>query len=186
MNLLVKVGAIAMVGLTLSHAQPTPPAPAPPAAGVTVGPSVQMTFTQQRQQATALESQAKGDKEHVVRLADRANKEGDSIKKGCVNDKLVVILPELNRLEPLVKGFMNVTEQDPSRNDRFDEVAVIAGNIRTQRLEADECVGEVTLAGDTEPSFTGPDQVDNPFGDGPFDFEPAIDDEPGYSSPTGM
>jgi hypothetical protein len=180
MKLLAKIGVFSMLGIALSYAQPKSDADVGVGVSGTVSGKVsaQLSFPEMKAQSTAIRDQIMKDWRHVKHLQETARKEKDVIKLNCVNDKLVQIKPQMNIGEQARTALENSADTD-DRATLFTEVTVSGENIRRLREEADQCIGEPTLATESQSGYTAPDVPDSPYGD-PFD--PDVE-PPGYASP---
>jgi len=121
----------------------------------------------------------------VLHLQATARKQKDVIKLNCINDKLVQMKAQQNifdtahlELVPLIEG--RNPSDDANRYAMFGEVTTGADNLHKLRIEADGCVGEPEIVGESKNSYTGPTLGDDPTKGDVFGnpVEP-----PGYASP---
>jgi hypothetical protein len=109
-----------------------------------------------------LQNEVKEDVQHVIRLQQTARRQHDIIKLTCVNDLLVQIKAEANIFDHTTGGGSEVIQ-----------------TIRNLRAQADACLGESELVGDSSNSFNAPAfPLDPTQGNPPTPIEP-----PGYASP---
>lgn len=180
---LIPVVAVAagFVGTAILHADPDPNEPAThTTTGSTLG---KISPADMSVRIGQLEVQVKDDGRHVLHLQAFARKQKDVIKLNCINDKLIQLKAQQNifdgvhnELSPLLSSGTDT----PNRYSLFGEITLGAENIHKLRQEADACVGEPEILGETANSFVGPTLPDDPtkgdvWGTG---VEP-----PGYASP---
>lgn len=177
MKLLAKVGVFSMLGIALSYGQP---AGTDDAAKPVVKAEANLSFADMLSQAQAVREQILADFRHVKYLQETARKDKDVIKLNCVNDKLVQMKPQMNISDTAQASLAAAGEAGGERASLFAEVTISGENIRRLREEADQCIGEPTLATESQSGFTGPAAPDSPYTEEPFDtgIEP-----PGYASP---
>jgi hypothetical protein len=176
MKLLAKIGAFSMLGIALSYGQPAGTDDAAEKPVAKAGASV--SFPEMLSEAQVVREQVLADFRHVKHLQEQARKDKDVIKLNCVNDKLVQMKPQMN-LADAAQAALTTSEPSADRNALFAEVTIAGENIRRLREEADQCIGEPTLATESQSGYTGPTMPDNPY-QNPFD--PNIE-PPGYASP---
>lgn len=133
----------------------------------------------------SLDAQVKDDARHVLHLQALARKQKDVIKLNCINDRLVQLKAQERifdsahvELVPLLD-----TRNPPNEANRiamFTEVSVGAANVKKLRIEADTCIGEPEIAGETANGFTGPTLTDDPMKGDVFG---APVEAPAYASP---
>lgn len=182
MKLLDKIGkaaAISMLGIAMSYAQPSDLPGDPPPAEVSAQVQVKLSFPEMISQSKALRERILEDWRHVKHLQELARKEKDVIKLNCVNDKLVQMKPQMNMLDSARQN-LELSNDGDDRGALFQEVTASGENIRKLREEADQCVGEPTLATESETGYTAPDVPDSPFVD---PFTPNELEPPAYASP---
>jgi hypothetical protein len=182
MKLLVKIGVFSVVGIAMSYAQPAPTGDPGVGAGgsVTANSRVgtRLSFPDMLAQAQVSREAILSDYRHVKHLQETARKDKDVIKLNCVNDKLVQIKPQMNIGDTAVMTLQNSAESD-DRPTLFTDVTLAAENVHRLREEADQCIGEPTLATESKSGYTAPDVPDSPYGD---PFTPVVE-PPGYASP---
>jgi hypothetical protein len=180
MKLLAKIGVFSMLGIAMSYAQPKTDAEVGVGVSGTVSGKVsaQLSFPDMLAQAKAVREQMQKDWRHVKHLQETARKEKDVIKLNCVNDKLVQIKPQMN-IGDQARVTLETSSETDDRGTLFTEVTMSGENVRRLREEADQCIGEPTLATESQSGFTAPDVPDSPYDD-PFD--PGVE-PPGYASP---
>jgi len=181
MKLFAKIGVFSVLGVALSYAQPKTDADvgAGPASGQVSGKvTATISFPDMLAQTKVIHAQLLKDWRHVKHLQETARKDKDVIKLNCVNDKLVQIKPQQN-IADQARVLLEASSETDDRTALFAEVTIGGENIRRLREEADQCIGEPTLATESQSGFTAPDVPDSPYGD-PWspEFEP-----PGYASP---
>lgn len=178
---IVPIVGIAIAGTTWLQAAPDDSEPPPSKAiGSTVG---KLSPAEMSVRIGELEVRVKEDARHVLHLQAFARKSKDVIKLNCINDKLVQMKAQNNifdnvhgSLTPLLVSGV----EDANRYALFGELTLGSENVHKLRQEADACVGEPEIAGESANTFTGPTLSDDPtkgdvWGTG---VEP-----PGYASP---
>jgi hypothetical protein len=176
MKLLGKIGVFSVLGITLSYGQPNPPSDV--GDNKPIASTIQLAFPEMLAQTKAFHEQMLAEWQHIQHLREIARKDKDVIKLNCVNDKIVQVKPVMNLFD-MARAALERSDGNDDRNTLFDDVSQQSTAIRKLREEADQCIGESTLASESESSFTAPDMPDNPFAD-PFD---PIIEPPGYASP---
>jgi len=170
--------ALALLGATVLAGQLN----AQPAADALKPADVDQRLSAERMkaEATTLRVQVREDLQRAQHLQALARKESDIIKLTCVNDKLVRIKAQANIFDAAHRELMGVVESGSPGAEAFEQVVGSAGEVRRIREEADGCVGQPDLVGDSANEFTGPEVVDDPTLGLPFDVtvEP-----PAYASP---
>jgi hypothetical protein len=179
MKLLAKTAVFSVLGIALSYAQPKPDADVDAKASVSGKVTAQISFTDMLAQSKSVGEQVQKDWRHVKHLQEQARKEKDVIKLNCVNDKLVQIKPQMNMCET-ARNTLELSSEKDDRSALFAEVTISGENIRRLREEADQCIGEPTLATESTTGYTAPDVPDSPYGD---PFTPDQVEPPGYASP---
>ena len=128
-----------------------------------------------------LEVQVNDDLRHVKHLQEVARKQKDVIKLTCVNDKLIALKAEANIFDESRHGLQNVAAEGSERFTVFASVTDGAQNVHKLRGEADACVGEPELAGESSNGVVHPVFPDDPTVGDPF--QPGSVEPPGYASP---
>ena len=123
-----------------------------------------------------LREQTRADARHIQHQQQVARKEKDVIKLNCVNDKLVQVKPQMNIADSAEAELE--ASHDGERMALFESIAAAAENIRRLREEADQCIGEPIIGGESSNSFSGPEVPDDPTKGYGHPIEP-----PGYASP---
>jgi len=131
------------------------------------------------QRTDQLDAQVRDDLQHVLHLQELSRKEKDAIKLTCVNDKLVAIKAEANIFDNSRHELQSLTGMDGFAQT-YGSVVQNAETVHQIRGEADQCVGEPELAGESSNGFEHPPFPDNPTIGDPFGgtVEPPI-----YASP---
>lgn len=163
MRLLAKIGlytSLAAIGATALYAAPA----------VGGGSMAELG------RAQTIRDEANADIRHTYHLQALARKEKDVIKLNCVNDKLVLMKPQLNIIEQAH------TEVAAGVNGgaAFTGMVQAGESVRHLREQADQCVGEGGLGGtESANGWTGPivpdDPYTNPWG--------SVVEPPAYASP---
>lgn len=147
--------------------------------GVGVRAAPGLPLDQMLAKATAINAQIHEDYQHVIHLQAIARKEKDVIKLNCVNDKLVLLKPEMNLADHAKTDLETSREAGDQRQSL--EIMVGAGDqVRRLREGAEQCIGEKLLITESSNDYTHPDipgsPVNDPYGSNPM--EP-----PAYASP---
>jgi hypothetical protein len=138
----------------------------------------QLSFSEMLSRSKLLHDGMLSDLRHVVVLQQKARKEKDIIKLNCVNDKLVMIKPEMN-IEEQSQLSLEGSSDGADRPSLFAEVRTSAESVRRLRDEADQCIGEPQISSESSNGYTHPDIPDSPYGQ---PFSPELE-PPGYASP---
>lgn len=173
--------ALLLIGATILggqlYAQPTtavsPPAPAPAQKQVRLSPE------QMKVESQAMRDRVRLDIQRVQHLQAKARKANDIIKLTCVNDKFVKLKAHANLFDNAHRELLGVIDTE-SRFDAYERVGKASSDVHKTREEADVCIGEPDLAGESANDFIGPDILDDPTLGLPFDIEV---EPPAYASP---
>jgi len=116
---------------------------------------------------TTLDGQVKDDARHVLHLQALARKQKDVIKLNCINDRLVQLKAQERIFDSAHVELVPLLDtrnppNDANRIAMFTEVSIGASNVHNLRVEADACIGEPEIAGETANGFTGPTLSDDP------------------------
>jgi hypothetical protein len=166
------------------NAQPAAPAADPaPAPAAPTSPTNRLLSTEEMKlSVTTLQTQVRTDNQHVQHLQAVVRKEKDVIKLSCVNDKYVKLKAEANLFDKAVSDLLGVIDRD-DRHTAYTSTTQAADRVHKAREEADACVGEKDMTGESGNSFTPPDIVDDPTTDLPFDDFGTVVEPPVYASP---
>lgn len=168
MNRLRKVGtvlAVVLIGGQL-YAQPAP------------SESTTTEIADARGQVEAARAQVKADTRQVQRLQALARREKDVLKLSCVNDHMVRIKAETNIFDDKVAAFEATVDGDWTSS--FGEVRNAANAVRKAREDAERCVGDTELTGESDASYRAPEIIDDPTQASPYDV---VLEPPAYASP---
>src|SRR2546423_778143 len=173
MKFLVNLSAFSLLGIAMSYAQPKPDSYANNGGTTTVTgrTTAGLSFPEMLTQAKSIKDQIDKDWRYIKHLQEQARKDKDVMKLNCVNDKLVQMKPQMNMNDTA----RNALEQSGDHDDRsalFAEVTLSGENVRRLREEADQCIGEPTLATESESGYTAPEVPDSPYGN---PFEPVVE-----------
>ena len=151
-----------------------------PTVSATIQVDTHISLAEMLVRSKDMSAQVSEDLRHVHNLQEVARKQKDLIKLTCVNDKLITLKAQANIFDEQ-RG--NLEALSPDNNERFatyqtlSDAAVSAHRLRS---EADTCVGEPELTGESANSYTHPPFPDNPTLGDPF--APGVE-PPGYASP---
>jgi hypothetical protein len=161
------IGLAALLVAVTVQAQTPPPKP--------VAPDEMRTRTE------LIKKDIAEDNRHVLHLQALARKEKDVIKLTCVNDKLVELKAQSNIFDESARELRaTLGGSVGDHTASFGSVSEAAQAVHKLRGDADSCVGEPELVGEsandvTHPPFPDNPTIGDPFGNG---VEP-----PGYASP---
>lgn len=170
---------VAAIGGGTLLAQPAGPSQAP-STPIDIQAGIHLSQAEMLDRATELDRQINDDLRHVRHLQDVARKQKDVIKLTCVNDKFITLKGQANVFDEVRRDLQSLS---PDNNDRFTIYASLtqgAESAHKLRGEADACVGEPELAGESSNVFTHPNFPDDPTQGNPFN--PGVE-PPGYASP---
>ena len=127
---------------------------------------------------SAMETQVEQDVRHVKHLQEIARKQRDIIKLTCVNDRMVEMKAQAN----IFDNSRHEVELSAGNGAGtvFEDMMNAAHAVHRVRSEADACVGEPELYGESINGFSEPGFPDDPTLGNPF--SPIIE-PPGYASP---
>ena len=139
-----------------------------------------MAFVEMLDRVGEFERQINDDLRHVRHLQEIARKQKDVIKLTCVNDKLIALKAQANVFDTERRDLQSLGADSGERFAVFASVTHAAESAHNLRAEADACVGEPELGGESSNTFTHPPFPDDPTIGDPFKngIEP-----PGYASP---
>ena len=123
--------------------------------------------------ADDLEKMVEGDLHHVKHLQEVARKQRDIIKLTCVNDKFIQVKAAANVFDQTRQQVELLTLSGPAAT--LGQLGQQAEAVHKLRAEADTCLGEPELIGESSNGYANPYFPDdptlgNPFGPG---VEPA-------------
>lgn len=174
--------ALLLVGATIIggqlYAQPNPPVTAPPATEP-VPKQVRLTPAQMKTESDALRDRVRLDLQRVQYLQAKARKSSDIIKLTCVNDKFVKLKARANLFDNAYRELLGVIDTE-ARFDAYERLSQASADTHKAREEADSCIGEPDLVGDSANDFMGPEIIDDPTLGLPFVIEV---EPPAYASP---
>jgi hypothetical protein len=129
----------------------------------------------------ALASEVEQDVRHVKHLQEISRKQRDIIKLTCVNDRMVELKAQANIFDSSRHEVELVSGPNGGANGAlFEDMQNAAHAVHRARAEADACVGEPELYGESVNGFTSPTFPDDPTLGNPFG---PIIEPPGYASP---
>jgi hypothetical protein len=129
-------------------------------------------------QAAAIKSKMVEDHRYVLTLKAEAIKEKDIIRLNCINDKLVVMLPQMNIADSLLVQIDG--SESAEQTTLYNDLQLAANAVREQREQAAGCANISLIVTESSNLYQG---VDVPT---PTDPEPEPGqyvEPPGYASP---
>ena len=150
----------------------------------TVDPRIQvstnMSLAEMLDRAKDIDHQINDDLQHVVRLKEIARKQKDLIKLTCINDKLIALKAQANIFDDEHRSLESIAPDSGDRFPVFTSLTETSEASHRLRSDADACVGEPELAGESTNGYYHPPFPDDPTIGDPF--QPGIE-PPGYASP---
>jgi hypothetical protein len=144
-----------------------------------------LTPREMREKTDELIDEMQGLMQRVIELQQVARKQKDVIKLNCINDKLLQVKQLLNIAEAARTNLVEAiaVQDEEERYHQFSQVTIAAEKVTVLRDEAEVCIGEeLVFLGPTEVDMDGPDILDDPTGEDPFDHTMDLE-PPGYASP---
>jgi len=103
-----------------------------------------------------LDTQVRGDLDHIVSLQAIARKQQDVIKLSCVNDRYVKAKAGANIFDN-ARVDLASSHDEESRTRATASLNSATDTVHTAREEADRCVGSTEIQSDANTSYTKPD-----------------------------
>ena len=118
------------------------------------------------------------DHHYVLSLKAQAIREKDVIKLNCINDKLVVMLPQMNIADALLSRIDGTDSS--AQSDLMRDLTSAATAVHEQREAAAGCAGEKLIVTESSNTFTHPN-LGTPTD--PLPEPGSYVEPPGYASP---